>query len=66
MSICCCNWFNKQADRPIAEQDNVRQESQIKNDRMRNEGARGVTSKMYNELNTQNRIEVKTTWQNVD
>ena len=33
MKICCCGWFNKEADWPIAEQDKVRQESQIENAR---------------------------------
>lgn len=32
MKICHCNWFNKEADGPIAEQDKYRQQSQIEND----------------------------------
>ena len=31
MKICLCDWFNKEANSPIGEQDKVRQESQIQN-----------------------------------
>ena len=30
MNICHCDWFNKEADCPIAAQDKVRWENQIK------------------------------------
>lgn len=39
MNIGHCDWFNKQADHPIAEQDKVRQESQTENDRKKKNGA---------------------------
>lgn len=31
VKMCCANWFNKEADRPITGQDNVRQENHTKN-----------------------------------
>lgn len=30
VNICCCNWFNKEADRPIVGQDEVMQENYTK------------------------------------
>lgn len=35
VGICHYDWFNKQAEWPIAEQDKVRQDSQTENDGMR-------------------------------
>ena len=31
VNVCCCDWFNKEADWPIIEQDNVRWDSQAEN-----------------------------------
>ena len=44
MNICHYDWFNKQADWPIAEQDKVRWESQTENDGMRLSGVRSHQS----------------------
>lgn len=40
MTICHYDWFKKQADWSIADQDKARQESQTGNDRMRKGGVK--------------------------
>ena len=30
MNICCCDWFNKEADWSVAQQDKVKRETQTK------------------------------------
>ena len=42
VNICCYDWFNKQTDWPVDEQDKVRQEGQTENDGMRKGEVRGV------------------------
>ena len=42
MNICHCDWFNKEADWSMAEQDMVRQESQTENAGRKKGGAGGV------------------------
>ena len=64
MNIYWCDWFNTQADRPIAEQDKVRGESQTENDGIMKGRIRGVASHMDNKLDIQNWIEVKATQSN--
>lgn len=61
MKICYCDWFNKQADWPITEEDNVRWDCQTENDAMKKGGVREVASQMENDSDIQNGIEVKTT-----
>lgn len=58
---CHYEWFNKQADWPIAAQDKVKWASQTEDDRMRKSRVRGVTSQMENESDTQNGREEKAT-----
>ena len=41
--ICHCDWFNKEADWPIAEQDKVMQENQTEDTKKKKGGVRGVT-----------------------
>lgn len=38
-----CDWFNKEADRPIAGQDRVRWENQTRDTGKKKRGVRGVT-----------------------
>lgn len=59
MNICCYDWLNKQDGRTIAEQDKIKQESQIENDGMRKDRVRGVASQMVNKLDIQNGIKEK-------
>lgn len=54
------DWFKKQTDWPIAEQDKVGWESQIENDRMRKGRVRRVARQMENEKGIQNGIKVIT------
>lgn len=61
VNICWYDWFNKQADRPIAEQDKVWWESQTQTDRIMKGRIKGVASHMDNKLDIQNWIEVKAT-----
>lgn len=42
VNLCRYDWFHKQADWPIAEQDKVSQECQTKNYGMRKGGVKGV------------------------
>lgn len=44
VNMCHYDWFDKQADGPVVEQDKVREESQTENDEMRKGGARGDVS----------------------
>ena len=59
LKICCCDWFNKQTNWPIAKQDKVKQECQTENEGMRKGRIRGLACQVENELDTQNGIEVK-------
>lgn len=59
MNICCYDWLNKQDDRAIAEQDKIKQESQIKNDGMRKDRVRGVASQMEKKPDIQKGIKEK-------
>ena len=61
VKICHYDWFNKQADWPIAEQDKVRRESQTENDGMRKGEVGGATNQTHSKWGTQNGIEVKAT-----
>ena len=44
VNICCCDWFNKEADWSIAGQDKVRRENQTKDIGKKKGGVREVTS----------------------
>ena len=50
VNMCCYDWFDKQADGPVVEQDKVRQESQTENDGMKKGRVRGVDSLPVNKL----------------
>ena len=43
VNTCYCDWFNKEADWPIAGQDKVMQENQTKDTKKKKGGVRGVT-----------------------
>lgn len=58
---CPYDWFNKQADWPVAEQDKVRWESQTETDGKRKGGVRGIANQTQNKSVTQNEPEVKDT-----
>lgn len=42
VKICCCDWFNKDADWPVAGQNKVRWENQTKDTRKKRGGVTGV------------------------
>ena len=45
VKICGCDWFNKEAEWQIAEQDKVWRKSQTKNHGKKKGGVRGVASR---------------------
>lgn len=51
VKICHCDWFNKQADWPIAEQHKVRQRNQTYSGNKKGRVI-VVDSQIHNELNT--------------
>ena len=51
MSICCCDWFNKEADWPIARQDKARQKRILGRRRRRVESEESRADAERNKMN---------------
>lgn len=62
VKICCCDWFNKGANWPIAGQNKLRWENQTKDTRKKKGGGRGVASETWR---GNKRCKMKEKWNNL-
>lgn len=59
VNVCSYDWFKKQADQPITEQDKVRPESPTKNNGIRQARVRTVARETENKSDTETERDVK-------